>query len=424
METNYYQYSARQCAQVSQEKLIDDIDTDVCIIGAGLSGINTALELGEQGVRSVILEASDIGWGASGRNGGQAIRGIGHDIRPLTDIINKNEMNILQSMPLGILSERVKKYGIDCDFRHGYCTTAFDDSRLGWLKAEMVHQEASGNGGDFELLEGSDLDKVVLTNRYKGGLLDKKSAHLNPLKLLIGEARAAIDKGASIFVRSKVISVEKNRDHVKVITDHGSVNAKYVVYCCNAYLNDLSKSLHSTYVTTTALNMVTEPLSDELFNLIIPNEYAICDNRPLIDYYRRLPGNRLMFGGGTRYWEYIPSNVPEYLSNNMIYLFPQLKGAKIDFSWHGKMAVGANLFPQIGMLDGRVLYCQAYAGFGLAPSHLMARLISEKILGNKSYFDKLSRVSHINLPFSSELGRYYTIVGKWHQQLKYFFKVH
>ncbi|MGB1237602.1 MAG: NAD(P)/FAD-dependent oxidoreductase, partial [Pseudomonadales bacterium] len=316
-----------------------------------------------------------------------------------------------------ILQQRIEKYDIECDFKWGYCTVAYDKKRLAMLEEAQAYLKARRYPFQTHLLEGQALHSVVVSDRYVGGLLDQGSAHLNPLKLVQGEARAAQSAGVRIFSNTPVRGVEKG-SQVVVRTANGTVRADKLVYACNAYLEGLDSYLQRHFVTTNAFSIATKALPESLIREILPGGAAVCDNRPVIDYYRISADNRLLFGGATHYLEYLPGDLAAHLRRNLRKVFPQLADVEIEYSWSGKMAIGANLFPQVGMLPGtdNIYYAQAYAGFGLGPSHLVARALRQQILGEKGEYEVLAAIKHPKIMASQRLNPLWVSAGKcWHQ---------
>jgi glycine/D-amino acid oxidase-like deaminating enzyme len=415
---SYYKASTKYSLDAGA--LTSDQTAEVCVIGGGFTGVNTALELAERGVDVILLEAREIGWGGSGRNGGQAICGIGHDPELIKKQLTDQQFAQLFGMGLEAiqtLKNRVDQYDIQCDFKWGYCTVAYDQKRLDALAGLQDFLKSQQYPFETQLLKGSELHQVVRSERYVGGLLDKGSGHLHPLNLVLGEAKAAQSIGARIFQSTPVERIEKG-SKVVVHTPGGKVTADKLVYACNAYLDGLDPVLDKRFVTTNAFSLATAPLSEDLVQELMPAGAAICDNRPVIDYFRLSADNRLLFGGATHFVEYLPGNLESHLRKNLRKVFPQLADVKVDYSWSGRMALGANLFPQVGQLQGHpnIYFAQAYAGFGVGPSHLVAKSLAGAVAGEPGHFEILSRMKHPTIFASRPLNTLWVTAGKcWHQ---------
>jgi glycine/D-amino acid oxidase-like deaminating enzyme len=319
-------------------------------------------------------------------------------------------------MAIRSLRGRIEKYDIDCDFTWGYCTVAYNQRHLKKLKGLAEFLQAKNYPAKIELLEGAALHNVVKSDRYVGGLLDMGSGHLHPLNLLLGEAAAAHKLGVKIYENSRVSKIEYGRT-VKVHTNGGTIRAGRLVIACNAYLDKLQPAMANKFLITNAFSIATEPLTEEQVAAVLPSNAAVCDNRPVIDYYRLSADKRLLFGGATHFVEYLPSDLAGHLRKNMLKVFPHLKDVRIDHAWSGQMAVGANMFPQVGrLLDHmNVYYVEAYAGFGVGPSHLTSKMIAHDILSRSEAFDLLSRIPHIDIWGGQALNRFWLTAGKtWH----------
>lgn len=414
-------YKKTQRYQLQTEALAQQETCEVCVIGGGFSGINTALELAEKGVDVILLEANKIGWGGSGRNGGQAICGIGHDPQLIRKQLSEQDFDSLYGMGLEALKTlkgRITKYEIDCDYREGYCTVAYDEKRLQQLREAAQFFKDCAYPFQLDLLEGEALTQVVSSEKYVGGLLDKGSGHLHPLNLVLGEANAAQSLGVRIFEQSAVTQIEKG-NKLRIHTAGGSVVADKLVMACNAYLEGLEPYLQSRFVTTNAFSVSTEPLSQALVDELMPAGAAVCDNRPVIDYYRMTPDRRLLFGGATHFVEYLPKDLKKHIRKNMFKVFPQLADVALEDSWSGKMAIGANLFPQVNQLaDQRIYYVQAYAGFGVGPSHLVAKAIAQEIVGEQGAFQVLSKIKHPYIFAAKALNPLWVTAGKCLHQIE------
>lgn len=386
------------------DRLQQDRQADVCIVGGGLTGVNTALELAERGVSVVLLEAREIGWGASGRNGGQLIRGVGHDIERFRPLIGENGIQALQRMgfeAVDIVRQRIDRYAIDCDLHWGYCDVAERESDWRHLQEEYTALQAQGYPHALELVPRQDIHQVVGSDRYIGGLIDHGSGHLHPLNLTLGEADAARRLGAQLFEHSPVSRIEYGETLRIHTADNHTVTASTLVLACNAYLNSLHRSLSAKVLPAGSYIIATQPLPAELATQLLPQNMAICDQRMIMDYYRLSADRRLLFGGACRYSGRDPSDIEAYMRPKMTRVFPQLADVPIEYQWGGMIGIGANRLPQIGRMShhSNVYYAQAYSGHGLNATHLAARLLSEVICGEPGEgFELFDRIPHMSFP--------------------------
>lgn len=376
---------------------------DVCIIGGGFTGVNTAIELAERGFSVVLLEARRIGWGASGRNGGQLIRGVGHDVEQFTKLLGHEGVDTLKRMGLEaveIVRERVEKHGIDCDLRWGYCDLATKPRHLLNFEEDYADLQRLGYSHPLRLVDKADLGEIIGSQRYIGGLLDMGSGHLHPLNLALGEAAVAQKLGARLYEYSAATRIEY-APQVRVHTAAGTVCASHLVLACNAYLGQLQPQLAGKVLPAGSYIIATEPLSQARCQELLPQNSAVCDQRVALDYFRLSADRRLLFGGACHYSGRDPRDIGRYMRPKMLQVFPQLSDVRIDYQWGGMIGIGANRLPQIGRLPEHpnVYFAQAYSGHGLNATHLAARLLGEAISGQlEGRFDLFARVPHATFP--------------------------
>ena len=403
---SYYAATIKQ--PLSCRKLEGEILTDVCIVGGGFSGLNTAIELAERGLSVVLLEGRKIGWGASGRNGGQLIRGVGHDVDQFRSVIGDGGVRDLKLMGLEaveIVRQRVEKYGIDCDLTWGYCDLANKPAHVDGFLEDYEELKGLGYRHAMRLLDKDEMHQVVGSSQYAGGMIDMGSGHLHPLNLALGEALAAQSLGVQLFEDSLVTRIDYGPE-VHVHTASGRVRAKTLVLACNAYMNDLNPELGGKVLPAGSYVIATEPLGQERARQLIPQNMALCDQRVTVDYFRLSADHRLLFGGACHYSGRDPEDIAAYMRPKMLKVFPQLATVKIDFQWGGMIGIGANRLPQIGRLKGQpnVFYAQAYAGHGVNATHLAGKLLGEAISAqHSSGFDIFAKVPHITFPGGKHL---------------------
>ncbi|HBV8348046.1 TPA: FAD-binding oxidoreductase, partial [Serratia marcescens] len=395
-------YAATKKYDLRFPTLEEDLDVDVVIIGGGFSGINTALELAEKGITNIaILEGRYLGYGGTGRNGGQVMAGIGHDLEKIKRHVGPAGLETIfkiSNLGAGIIRERIKKYDIDADFCFGYGylgSNARQEKTLrGWLKEfrAVAPQE------EIELYTGAEVKQVVGSDAYSCALKHMGGGHVHSLNLLLGEAKALSGYGVKIFENSSVLNVEYG-PRITVRTAMGSVRANKMLWACNGFLNGMEPQIYRKTINTYAFQLATEPLSDDLIRQISPIRGAYSDIRPVIDYYRVTNENRLLFGSATRLIEYFPSDLKAWNRNLMLKVFPYLKDVKIDLAWGGPLCCSANLFPQIGTLPDRdnVFYVQGYSGFGVTPSHIVCKVLAEGMSEGSDRYDLMSSIPHVNI---------------------------
>lgn len=394
---------------------------DVCVVGGGFTGLNTALELAERGFSVVLLEARRIGWGASGRNGGQLIRGLGHDLGRFTPLLGAEGVRELKRMGLEavqLVRQRIERHAIDCDLTWGYCDLANKPRHLDDFAAEREELLGLGYAHELRLLGANELPEVIGSRRYVGGMIDMGSGHLHPLNLALGEAEAAARAGVRLFEQSPVTRLEHGA-RVRVHTARGRVEADSLVLAGNAYLGDLEPTLGARVLPAGSYIIATEPLGEARARQLIPRNMALCDQRVALDYFRLSADHRLLFGGACHYSGRDPEDIAAYMRPKMLKVFPQLADARIDFQWAGMIGIGANRLPQIGRLPGHpnVFYAQAYSGHGLNTTHLAGRLLAEAIGGQQGGgFELFARVPHLTFPGGRHLRSPLLALGMlWHR---------
>ena len=398
---SFYFATAKELYQHPQ--LEGSMEVDVCIVGGGFSGINTAIELRQRGFSVAVLEAKRIGWGASGRNGGELIRGIGHDATVFRNEIGDEGVNAIQQMgfeAVEIVRQRISEHNIDCDLQMGYCDLAVKPRHIEELNEEYDHLKSLGYRQDIKLLSKAQISEVIGSDFYQGALVDMGSGHLHPLNLVLGEARVARELGAHIYEYSAAEKIIKG-SNPKVVTAKGEVNCKYLVLAGNGYIgHKLNSYIGGKVLPTGTYLLATEPLSEEQCASIIPQNMAFADMRVALDYFHLSADRRLLFGGLCTYSGKDPKDIEAALRPNLEKVFPQLKGVRIDYEWGGMMGIGANRMPQIGRLPdaANIFYAQAYAGHGLNATHMAARLLAEAICQQAERFDVFAKIKHMTFP--------------------------
>ena len=414
-------YAASSLPQPDHPVLQGEHVADVCVVGGGFSGLNTALELAERGMSVIVLEAHKIGWGASGRNGGQLIRGVGHGLEQFEGIIGKDgvrQMKLMGLEAVEIVRQRVERYNIACDLTWGYCDLANKPRDLEGFAEEAEELRGLGYRHETRLLQANEVRSVVGSDRYVGGLVDMGSGHLHPLNLALGEAAAAAQLGVKLFENSAVTRIDYGPE-VRVHTAQGSVRAKSLVLGCNAYLKDLNPQLSGKVLPAGSYIIATEPLSEAQAHALLPQNMAVCDQRVALDYYRLSVDRRLLFGGACHYSGRDPQDIGAYMRPKMLDVFPHLANVKIDYQWGGMIGIGANRLPQIGRLPDQpnVYFAQAYSGHGVNATHLAGKLLAEAISGQQSHgFDLFAKVPHITFPGGKYLRSPLLALGMlWHR---------
>jgi len=392
---------------------------DVCVVGAGFTGVSTALDLAERGYSVALVEGNRVGWGASGRNGGHLINGISG-----LEKIRKSHGNGIADMCWDlrwrgndIIYDRVDKYGINCDLKSGFVETALKPRQMADLESYAALREQHNFPYKYELWDSGKTRAMLGTDAYIGGFACYRDGHLHPLNLCIGEARAARGLGVQIFEQSPVTGIEHgNRPKVKTAT--GVVEADSVVLAGNAYSLLEPKRLSNLVFPAGSYVIATEPLSDEVANEINPQDLSACDANEIVDYFRLSADKRLLFGGACNYSGREPANIRSYILPRMHKVYPQLNGVRIDYEWGGKIGIVLNRVPAVGRINNNVYYCQGYSGHGVSATHVMGEIMSDAVAGTMEKFDLFADMKHFRLPGTQWMGNQIIALGMLYYKMR------
>lgn len=392
-----YYYDSRNL-DIIRPHLAQNLHANVCVIGAGFGGLSAALELAEQGKSVIVLEGARIGFGASGRSGGQAINGFEDGIDEYVEQFGFEMTQKLWQMSLeaiDIIDERIAKYGIQCDWKKGYATLALNHRRMDDLLAiEKSSREVFGYD-KMQLWDKAQLKQYLGSDIYVGGLFDRNSGHLHPLNYCLGLAKACLDLGVQIFEHSPVVDMKIHGDKVTLKTKKAQVTAQNVVIATNAYIAGLPRSIHRgtarKILPVESFIIATEPLEQAVADSVINNGMSVCDNNLLLDYYRLSADNRLLFGSDSS----SNKDMVQVMRRNMLKVFPQLADVNIDYGWGGPIDMTMNSQPHFGRIKPNIYFAHGYSGHGVALTGLAGRIIAEAILGND---ERLSVFEQLKIP--------------------------
>ncbi|WP_110968546.1 NAD(P)/FAD-dependent oxidoreductase [Pseudomonas huaxiensis] len=397
------------------------VEVDVVIIGGGFTGVASAVELAERGLKVAIVETNRIGWGASGRNGGQVTGSLSGDEAMRKQMRGKLGDDVddfiwhLRFRGHQIIEQRVQRYSIDCDLKHGHLHAAMKPSHMAELRAFAEEAERRGMGDQVQLLDREGMRQHLDSPLYLGALKNLRNLHLHPLNLCLGEARAAHSLGALIFENSEVLDIVHGANPA-VVTAQGRVNAKQVLLAGDVYHKLEPGQLKGKIFPAMGGIVTTAPLGD-LAKQINPQDLAVYDCRFVLDYYRMTADGRLLFGGGANYSGRDSRDIAGELRPCIERTFPALKGVPIEFQWSCAMGIVVNRIPQLGKLSDNVWYCQGYSGHGVASSHIMGEIMAEAITGTLEKFDTFAGCSHVRVPLGDVLGNPLLAAGMWYYQM-------
>lgn len=408
-------YAASANPSPERPALEGQIDCDVCVVGAGFTGISAALHLAERGLSVVVLEAARVGFGASGRNGGQIVNSYSRDMDVIEARYGAETARALGDMAFEgnrIIRERVAEYAIACDLKDGNLFAACNARQLEGLREHKALWERYGYR-ELELLEGEAVKREVGSERYTGALVDHGGGHLHPLNLVLGQAAAVESLGGRIFEQSPVVEVVHG-EPVTVRTARGRVRAQRVVMAGNAYLTGVLPELEGKSMPCGTQIITTEPLGEERARELLPNDLAVEDCNYLLDYYRLTADGRLLYGGGVNYGGEDPADIEAVIRPKLAKTFPGLADVKIDYAWSGTFLMTLNRLPQFGVINGNVYYAQGYSGHGVTCTHLAGRLIAEVMHGQGERFDAFAGLPHLPFPGGRLLRVPLSALGAWY----------
>ena len=401
IQNSYYTASAN--ARPHYPRLEGEAVVDVCVVGAGLAGLSSAIELADRGYSVLVLEAETVGWGASGRNGGQIIAGLACDQAVIEKALGFDAARQAWDVTieaLDLVRERVKRFDIQCDLVDGFLGVAVG-KRKGTALREWVEGMAKRYQYEAEWIEPHALRQWIDSPRFHSGYHDRRSGHLHPLNYTLGLARAAESLGVRICEQSPVRSMSAG-EPAQLRTDSGSVKARFVVLAGNMYLPEvapkLAPDLARRIMPVGTYIVGTEPLDPELAASLIPSKSAVCDSNFVLDYFRFSADHRMLFGGRVSYSTMTPPNLKADMQKRMTLVFPQLAGVKVDYAWGGFVDITMNRAPDFGRIAPNVYYLQGFSGHGVALTGMAGKLVAEAIGGQAERLDLMARIPHHDFP--------------------------
>jgi gamma-glutamylputrescine oxidase len=415
---SYYAATAQRDAE--QPPLQGDASCDVAIVGGGLAGLSAALELALKGLQVRVLEAKYAGYGASGRNGGQAIHGLACEQETIESQLGLAEAQRIWAMTieaLDLIRERIARHHIDCDWRDGYLGLATSPGKARELQASADRLERL-YGYPLTRIAKSELAQWIASPRFHGGVHDPRSGHLHPLKYTLGLARAARSAGAILHEHCAVERLEPKSGGALLHTAQATLRARQVLLAGNVYLQGLAPQLQARIMPVGTYIACSQALDKTLCDSLIPSGSAVCDTNVVLDYFRPTQDRRMLYGGRVSYSTSTPSNLRESMRRRMVATFPQLKAAKIDYAWGGFVDITMNRAPDFGRIGPHVYYLQGFSGHGLALTGLAGRLVAEAMAGDASRFDVFARLKHRPFPGGTALRTPALVLGMAWYRLK------
>jgi len=411
---NYYARSAQSAPETSQ--LAGDVTTSVAIVGAGFTGLGAALELAKHQTPCIVLDAGPIGFGASGRNGGQAHIGQRQDQLWLERVMGADDARKLWDLALDArahLDDLLSSEGIECDFNSGLLDVDHKRRFVRETREYVAHLNTRYGYSDVRFVDQNETRALVASDNYYGGKLDTRGGHLNPLKLTHGIATAALRAGAKIFTHTRVTKLERSGMKWRLTTPHGVVTADKVILAGDGTLQGLSKPLDARVIPINNFIAVTAPLAPERAAALIRNRAAVSDSRFVVYYFRLTPDNRLLFGGGENYSYRFPADIASFVRPHILRIFPQLHDVGIDFAWGGTLGITTNRMPLVREIEPGLITAAGYSGLGVVLAPYFGKILAQSIIsarGNGDDFGLLARVPNMRFPGGPAL-RWPTLVA-------------
>ncbi|WP_299986435.1 FAD-binding oxidoreductase [uncultured Ruegeria sp.] len=372
---------------------------DVCIVGGGYTGLSAALHLSEAGFDVVLLEAHRVGFGASGRNGGQLGSAQRMDQEDLERLVGDDDASKLWDLAedaKDLVKSLISKHQIDCDLKPGIAVLGFNDTERTELHDHAAHLSGRYRYDKIEPLDADTARGLCPSPAYAGGYLDHGAAHLHPLNYALGLARAAVGAGLRLYEDTEVLGIDQGA-RATVRTDKGRVNADNVVLACNGYLGDLNRQVASRVMPINNFIAATEPLGSEA-QIVLAKDIAVADTKFVVNYFRLSADNRLLFGGGESYGYRFPSDIAAKVRKPMTEIFPHLQDVKIDYAWGGTLGITMRRMPYLARLAPNILSASGYSGHGVGTATHAGQLMALAIQGQAEGFDTMARIPALRFP--------------------------
>lgn len=398
-------YAATADLPPPQPPLRGEVRADVCIVGGGYTGLSAALHLAEAGLDVVLLEANRLGWGASGRNGGQLGSGQRRDQAWLERVVGPADARRLWDLAeeaKALVRDRIARHAIPCDLRPGVAHVTHRPAEVAGLHAEAETLERDYGYRELTLLDAAGSEALIATRAFAGGVLDRGAGHLHPLAYALGLARAAAAAGVRLHEGTRVTRIETGAAP-EAVTEAGRVRARFLLLCGNGYLGGLAPRVSERVMPINNFIVATEPLAPDQLAALQASDVAVADSRFVVNYWRLSADRRLLFGGGESYGYRFPKDIPGLVRPRMLGIYPELADLPLSHAWGGTLAITVNRMPAFQRLGPATLSAAGYSGHGLAIATLAGRLMAEAVAGTAGRFDLLARLPQPAFPGGTHL---------------------
>ncbi|MBU6442945.1 MAG: FAD-binding oxidoreductase [Alphaproteobacteria bacterium] len=388
----YYAASAKPSRPFP--RLAGALKTDICIVGGGYTGLHAALALAAAGAQPVLIEAETIGFGASGRNGGQIHTGLNQSQAALEKWLglqHARDLWILTEESKALVRQTIARHGIDCGLRDGLVIAAHNKRSLPGLIEDTEYLAKHYRYDCVRMMDAQETAQKLGTDIYHGGRFDLGGGHLHPLDYARGLAAAADDAGASIWEHSRALALEDSGAAVTIRCESGTITADKVLLACDAFTGKIAPKLERYMGYVESFITATEPLPPHLAETVLPCGAAVADTRHVLDYYRKSREGRMLYAGRESYFS-VPADIASLVRPRMLATFPQLRDVKIEYAWSGAVGITATRMPHLGALSERIFFAHGYSGQGVALTSIGGKLMAEAATGNRERFDVFARV--------------------------------
>jgi gamma-glutamylputrescine oxidase len=415
LNNSYYQATAN--AWKTRKAFNEDFFWDVIVIGGGFTGLSAALACAEKGLSVALFEAKTIGFGASGRNGGQLIPGLRWSMREIDEEFGRERAQAIFDLAYsaeGRVQGRIAKHGIKCDLKAGHLEAAYKPAHFEAMQRDTEFL-AKEFGWEAQIVQAQDLEQHIDGGGYHGGIYDPKGGHFHPLNYTLGLAKAALEAGVDIYENSPVTRIsDRAGDNVFIETTSGAGSALSLIVAVDSWMGDLNiepelgGELGRYTIPIMNYNVATAPLPNA--DQLLPSDAAVADSRFVLNYFRLSADKRLIFGGGEKYVQTPPSDIAAFVRKHIVEVFPSLADTPIDYAWGGAVGVTMNRLPHMGR-KGNVFFAHGFSGHGALVTTLAGELLAEAATGTMDRFDVFANLPHQPFPGGKMFARPLATLG-------------
>jgi gamma-glutamylputrescine oxidase len=373
---------------------------DVCVIGAGLTGLSAALELVTAGYSVAVFDTGPIGWGASGRNGGQVCTGYSPGMDSFENQLGPADAKLCFDVAeegKQLIRERVETHSIDCHLTWGYVHAAARPSHMDGLKQHKEQLEHYGATG-LAMLSRDEARARIASDAYHGGLYEADAGHIHVLEYTLGLARAVLAKGGQIFENARVSKVADGQPATLTLANGATISCNTVIVACNAYLGELVPGLNHRVMPVASYVIATQALGEDRARSLLPDNDAVSDSNYVVDYFRTTEDHRMLFGGRCSYSGIHPRDLAANMMPRLLRIFPQLEGVKADYAWGGHIGITYNRLPDVGRQGRSIWYAHGFSGQGVVISGILGKVLAQAVDGDQSRFDVFAKIRHMPFP--------------------------